>query len=197
MSKGLKIAILCIIVALATILGYQHFQGEKLDNVKSSVSTQISSIERVNEVVFLSTGVEKIVSAKNSSSIFGNIVPFSEKTVLLIVRYHAKFGIKEPVSIKELGNKSYEVKVPQFKTIGIGLNKENAVEEYDKSGELLSFQTKEIDIGKLVSKELSSTEQENILKTNMSYIKDSARIYYESIFKAIDPENQVKVVFTE
>ncbi len=187
--------VLTILSAGLAMWGYGYLSGAAERQHEIKVSTAIEHIEQVNEVVFLNTAVQKIITAKNYTTIFGQEVPFSEKSALLIVKYKAKFGIKSPVRIESSGENSYRITVPDFQVIGLALDEQEPYIIYDKSGDILSFTTEEIDTGQLITDEFKSAEQQNFLTQYEEDIQESARNYYQSLFKAISPDIQVQLVF--
>ncbi|WP_153058362.1 DUF4230 domain-containing protein, partial [Streptococcus suis] len=117
--------------------------------------------------------------------LFGQEMPFSEKSALLIIKYKAKFGIKSPVSIEHLSENRYKISLPAVKVIGLELDEEEPYTLYDKSGEILSFATEEIDTAQLITDEFQSAEQETFLADYQDDVKESAKTYYQNLFKAI------------
>lgn len=157
----------------------------------------VSYLEKVEEVNFYDVGIQKVITQRNVSQfpIINKAIPLTEKKAIIILNYHAKFGIDKPVKIKELSDNKYEVVVPKFSVNGIELDNDQPYELYDSSGEILSNSTENIDTGALVTQELSNKEQKSYLKKYTKDIKSSARKYYRSLFKSIDENYSVKVTF--
>ncbi|WP_029186241.1 DUF4230 domain-containing protein [Streptococcus suis] len=189
--------VLSFLLLLCGVWGYGYISGEKSNQQEVSVHTAIESVEQVNELVFLNTAVQKIVTAKNYTVLFGQEMPFSEKSALLIIKYKAKFGIKSPVSIEHLSENRYKITLPAFEVVGLELDAEEPYTLYDKSGEILSFATEEIDTAQLITDEFQSAEQETFLEDYQKDIKESAKNYYQNLFNAISPEIQLEFVFKE
>lgn len=189
--------VLSFLLLLCGVWRYGYISGEKSSQQEVSVHTAIESVEQVNELVFLNTAVQKIVTAKNYTVLFGQEMPFSEKSALLIIKYKAKFGIKSPVSIEHLSENRYKITLPAFEVIGLELDAEEPYTLYDKSGEILSFATEEIDTAQLITDEFQSAEQETFLADYQEDIKESAKNYYQNLFNAISPEIQLEFVFKE
>ncbi|AWL26069.1 DUF4230 domain-containing protein [Streptococcus suis] len=189
--------VLSFLLLLCGVWRYGYISGEKSNQQEVSVHTAIESVEQVNELVFLNTAVQKIVTAKNYTVLFGQEMPFSEKSALLIIKYKAKFGIKSPVSIEHLSENRYKITLPAFEVIGLELDAEEPYTLYDKSGEILSFATEEIDTAQLITDEFQSAEQETFLADYQEDIKESAKNYYQNLFNAISPEIQLEFVFKE
>lgn len=157
----------------------------------------VQSIEKVNEQVFLNVGIETVISSSEHTEIpLTKIkIPWTEKKALIIVNYKAKLGIKKPVKIEMEKEKEYKITVPNYEVIGISLDKDNPYKIYDNSGEILSYSTKDIDTGELVTNELSDEMQRKYLKEYKTQMDESAKEYYETLFKAADAENKVELVF--
>lgn len=189
--------VVAVLFGLLSIWGYGYLSGSMEKQSEAKVSTTIEHIEQVNELVFLNTSVQKIITAKNYTILFGQEMPFSEKSALLIVNYKAKFGIKSPVTIEKTGEKRYRITVPSFQVIGLELDAKEPYILYDKSGDILSFTTEEIDTGQLVTDEFKSAEQTSFLTQYEDDIKESAQNYYHNLFKAISSDLQLEVVFEQ
>ncbi|KXT77586.1 DUF4230 domain-containing protein [Streptococcus sp. DD13] len=172
--------------------GYRTFIA---DNSRARIT--IEYLEKVNEVVFLNTGIKEVVTDSNVSDIFGIQIPFTEKKVLVILNYKAKFGIKNAVEIQKEKEKKYKVIIPKLEVIGVELAKDHPYELYDRQGELLSATTKDVDTGALAMQQLTNERQKAILENYKEDIKESAITYYTSLFQAIDPEIKISVEFSE
>lgn len=189
--------VVAVLFGLLSMWGYGYLSGSMEKQSEAKVSTTIEHIEQVNELVFLNTSVQKIITAKNYTILFGQEMPFSEKSALLIVNYKAKFGIKSPVTIEKTGEKRYRITVPSIQVIGLELDAKEPYILYDKSGDILSFTTEEIDTGQLVTDEFKSDEQTSFLTQYEDDIKESAQNYYHNLFKAISSDLQLEVVFEQ
>lgn len=186
-----------VTLLMGGVLLFGFIKGLNGSSKTVTVSTTISSLEKTNEVVFLNTGLQKVISAEDTTELFEVEVPLSKKSVLMVLHYKAKFGIKEPVSIQKFSEDHYQIKVPKIEIIGVELDKDIPYQLYDKSGELLSFATEDIDTGELVVEQLRSAKQEEFLTEHMAYAHESAQDYYTNIFRAIDSEIQLDFVFSE
>lgn len=183
-----------VVLSLGFVLTW-FVAAKQSSNPQLQISSQVQYLEKVDEVVFVNAGIQKVIKASDSSKIFGREVPFTKKTALVILNYKAKFGIKKKVTIKKTGEQSYTVTVPKFEIIGVELDTNNPYELYDTDGELLSFSTKNIDTGKLVAKGLSNSSQKDYLTQYTDTIKESATEYYKTMFASIDESLTVKVEF--
>ncbi|MGV3323460.1 phosphoribosylglycinamide synthetase [Streptococcus hyovaginalis] len=191
-----KIPLWCLLVVLLfAAASYLKGYIQNSNKVEKSYS-MITSLEKAEEVVFLNASIQSVETESDDTELFDAIkLPFSKKKAIIILNYKAKFGIKQPVKIKKKGEKTYHITVPKFDFIGNELANENAYEVYDKSGELLSIVTDDIDTGKMLTKSLSSKKQKHYLKNYNSMIKESAKGYYGKLFKAIDPNITLEYTF--
>ena len=187
--------LVAIIVAIAAVMYGARFLNNA-SNSKESTSTLIKNVEKVNELVLVNAGIQKVITKENNVKVpwtqYG--IPFSERKSLLVLNYTAKFGIKKPVKISEKGDHSFEITVPKYEVIGFEMDKDNPYQLYDNSGALLSFATENIDTGQLVAKSLTSADHKEYLDGFKSQLYDSVKTYFTTIIKSIDPA--AKVTFT-
>lgn len=188
MIMGFIIAVLIIIIGVLL--------GTSL-NSKNSSSSVVQYLEKVNEVVFLNVGAVRVEAQQNNITIpWTNIgVPLTEKKAIIIINYKAKLGIKEPAKIEEISEKKYKIKIPQYKVIGIELDKEYPYYLYDSSGGLLSIATPNVDTGKLLAQVLSIQEQEKFIDKYTEDMNSSAIDYYTKFFKSMDETIEVEFEF--
>lgn len=199
-TKFLRVKVSLWIIPIILIISIGLYIFGKINAVSSGTKSSYSmvqSIEKVNEQVFLNVGIETVISSSEHTEIpLTKIkIPWTEKKALIIVNYKAKLGIKKPVKIEMEKEKEYKITVPNYEVIGISLDKDNPYKIYDNSGEILSYSTKDIDTGELVTNELSDEMQRKYLKEYKTQMDESAKEYYETLFKAADAENKVELVF--
>ena len=85
---GIKISLWVLLLICAILLGiyaYGYTQNNPKNNSQSS--SMVQYIQEANEVVFLNVGIEKVVTAKNQTTIpWTDIgIPFSEKKSIIIL----------------------------------------------------------------------------------------------------------------
>jgi len=68
---------------------------------------------------------------------------------------------------------------------------------YDSSGELLSYSTKDVDAGELVTNRISSDKQKQYIDQYKEQMNNSAKEYYQTFFKSIDDNIKLEFVFSE
>ncbi|WP_045503831.1 DUF4230 domain-containing protein [Streptococcus gordonii] len=184
---------LFVVAKTSNLIGY--IQGKNASNERSQIYTQITSLEKVNETVFLNVGIQKVETIEKDKKIPGtNIsIPLSVKKAILILNYTAKFGIKEGVKVKKISDHEYELTIPKYEVIGVKVpdDPKERYKKYDTSGQLLSGATEDIDTGEYVSKNLSNKEHEAYIKQYKNLITESAEAYYNNIVTSIDPEAKV------
>ena len=181
---------LFVVAKTSNLIGY--IQGKNASDERKEIYMQITRLEKVNESVFLTAGIQRVELVEKDKKIPGtNIsIPLSIKRGVMILNYDAKFGIKEGIKIRKIAEHEYELTIPKYKVLGIELSK-NSKEQYKilvPSGELLSGATENIGTGEDVVKALSNKEQEEYLKQYKNLITESAENYYTSIVTSIDPE---------
>lgn len=154
-------------------------------------------LTKVDEQVFLNAGITDIETEANNLKIpWTKIgVPYTEKKAIIILNYDAKLGIKKPISIHKEDSKNYTITIPEFEVIGVALSRKNPYKLYDKEGELLSIGTEDIDTGALTVNKLSNESQKKYLNQYKGLIRESAKNYYDTMFKSIDPDINIKYEF--
>lgn len=193
-----KVAIYLLVIAGLLVGGFVALKYTGLvktfsQNTSSSV---VQYIEKAKETVFLNVGIQHVETQRKNAKLFANFdLPFTEKKAIIILNYQAKFGIKQAVSIESTGENRYQVTVPKLEVIGVELAKVDPYQLYDSSGELLSAFTQNVDTGELATKSLSNKEQEKYLAKYREQIQDSAKEYYTTLFKPINPDIELDFVF--
>ena len=188
---GLALGLIVGAVLVATgILSFNSVETER----ESRNSLIINAIERENQVVLLSLGVQGLAEESVQTKIFGRNVPWSGRTLYMQYNYRAKLGIDGgDVTIEQTGDNEFRVTIPEFILIGhddIGFRV--AVE---RNG-VLSFVTPEIDQAKLVTELLSDDATAENINNNRDVLREQAAAFYTGIFKSVDPEITVTFDFT-
>lgn len=165
--------------ALIALVGlFFYWYGMNQNNNKSADSSQsysiVKYIEATNETVFLNVGIEKVDALSNATKVLGITIPYSQKKAIIILNYEAKLGIKRAVSINKTRENNFEIKIPKFEVIGVKLDDKHPYKLYNRSGELLSGSTEEVDTGKAATSLLTNKEQKKYLKQYSDMIKIAA-----------------------
>lgn len=169
------------------------------DNGQQQSYSMVKYIEKVNETVFLNVGIQSVETKSNNTTIpWTDIgIPLSEKKAMIVLNYDAKLGIKQPVTISETAENQYSIQIPAYEVIGVDLDEEHPYQLYDNRGEILSYSTKEVDTGELVTQRLSSAKQQQYLKQYKSQMDESARNYYQALFAPLGDEVKLSFIFPE
>lgn len=186
-------AIILFVIAIIGSIGYGYTKYQEDQKLKSSSS--VLYLEKVNEMVFLNIGIEKVISLSDSTKFLGYKIPNTKKTKIVQLSYIGKFGIKEPVKIKNINKNRFLVEVPEFKKIGIDIAPGKFIHPYNGEGELLSYSTPEIDSSKAVNKTFTKKETSKYLKKYNTMLKESATDYYKNLFSSINKDYTVQVHF--
>ncbi len=192
-----KVVGIGLIALLGLVLGlYINFsKANSESNQTTNTYSTIKKIEKVQEVVLLNVGIQKVKTIKDNTKLFGTkiVIPGSEKRAIIILNYTAKFGIKKGVNIESDKEHNYKVNLPQYEVIGFELDKNKPYKLYDTSGELLSGLTPNVDTGEAAIKGLSNKEQQDYLKDYNELLNESAEKYYSTMIKSLDHEATVTV----
>ncbi len=201
--KSTKVSLLVLILVLLGLVGgyfYAYSKGFRFGQQASNSNRQSTlvtkKLESASEVVFLNVGIQRVDKIEKNSKIPGTnvTVPMSSKRAIIILNYTAKFGIKEKVSVKQVGRHKYQVTIPKYQVIGFQLDEKSPYELYSTSGEFLSYSTENIDTGKAVTDALSAKEQTKYLEAYKEQITQAAKGYYTLLAKGFD--NKAQLVFT-
>lgn len=187
--------VVLIIIIGAYIKGFTS--GNSLLGSEKRSYSMVRYLTKVDEQVFLNAGITDIETETHNLKIpWTKIgVPYTEKKAIIILNYDAKLGIKKPISIHKEDSKNYTITIPEFEVIGVALSRKNPYKLYDKEGELLSIGTEDTDTGALAVKKLSNESQKEYLNQYKDLIRESAKNYYDTMFKSIDPDINIKYEF--
>lgn len=195
-----KVAIIWLIITAIILIALPLINTNILQSKEAKQSySMVKYIEEVNETVFLNVGIESVETQTNNTSIpWTKIgIPLTEKKAIIILNYEAKLGIKKPVKINEINENQYKITIPSYEVIGIDLDKDNPYRLYDSSGELLSYSTDNVDTGELVTKRISSDKQKQYINQYKNQMNNSAKEYYQTLFKSIDENIKLEFVFSK
>lgn len=185
-----------LLVIITGIYGYGYFSGKATtkDGNLQQASSMVTKLEKTQEHVFLNVGIQDIATDKKDIKILKQSIPGTEKKIILILNYELKIGIKSPVNIKKTGEKSYQIQLPPYEVIGFGLNE--SFNTYDESGQLASFATKEPDKLKIVTKTRKDKKKhQKYINQFKDLINQSAEDHYQNLFKSIDEDFDIEVIF--
>lgn len=186
--------ILIIGVLAGGVLTSALSQQETLGSAKDERNTQIiNSIERKEQIVLLSLGVQGIAEEQTVTTIFGKPLPGSARVLFLQYSYRAKLGIEgSQVTITQLTEDRFQISIPEF--IFIGHDDVQFQTAVEKNG-VLSWATPQIDTAEVISEILSAEAQAQHVVDNRETLEDQARTFYTGIIQAIDPAVQLTFEF--
>lgn len=192
LRRVLLVKVYVWVLLLIALVAGGFFTFGKLSSIGGSGTivesySMVKYIEQVNETVFLNVGIQKVDTLRDATDILGFEIPFSEKKAIIILNYDAKIGIKKPISVEKKGENHFNLVIPKMEVIGISLDEKHPYNLYDRSGELLSYQTKEIDTGRAVAASLSNKEQKQYLKKYLAQAQESTETYYRTLFESAYP----------
>ncbi len=195
MVKKVLIGLLILVVGLLAGGAITRAMSvEVLGSARDERNTQIiEAIQREEQVVLLSLGVQGIAEERVVTTIFGKQLPGSGRVLFLQYSYNAKLGIEgSEVTISQLDENRFQVSIPEFIFIGHDdVQFQTAVEDNG----VLSWVTPEIDTAQVISEILDGDAQFQQVVDNRLLLEDQARAFYTGIIEAIDPEVQVVYEF--
>ena len=195
MVKKVLIGLLILVVGLLAGGAITRAMSvEVLGSARDERNTQIiEAIQREEQVVLLSLGVQGIAEERVVTTIFGKQLPGSGRVLFLQYSYNAKLGIEgSEVTISQLDENRFQVSIPEFTFIGHNdVQFQTAVEDNG----VLSWVTPEIDTAQVISEILDGDAQFQQVVDNRLLLEDQARAFYTGIIEAIDPEVQVVYEF--
>ena len=195
MVKKVLIGLLILVVGLLAGGAITRAMSvEVLGSARDERNTQIiEAIQREEQVVLLSLGVQGIAEERVVTTIFGKQLPGSGRVLFLQYSYNAKLGIEgSEVTISQLDENRFQVSIPEFIFIGHDdVQFQTAVEDNG----VLSWVTPEIDTAQVISEILDGDAQFQQVVDNRQLLEDQARAFYTGILEAIDPEVQVVFEF--
>ena len=161
--------------------------------VESKNTQVINAVQREEQVVLLSLGIQGLAEKSSAGEVFGVRVPWTDRTQFVQYSYKAKLGIEgKDVRVTETGDHAYTVEVPQF--IFIGHTDEEFKTAVEDNG-VLSWTTQPLDAASTVSDVLSADKKREDINDNRELLQDQARSFYEGIIRGVDPEAQVTLEF--
>lgn len=161
--------------------------------VESTNSQVINAVEREEQVVLLSLGIQGLTEKSSAGQVFGVKVLGTSRTQFVQYSYKAKLGIEgKDVRVTETGEHAYTVQIPDF--IFIGHSDEEFKTAVENNG-VLSWTTQPLDAASTVTDVLSADKKRKDINDNRELLQDQARNFYEGIIRGVDPDAQVTMEF--
>ncbi|MGO3528793.1 hypothetical protein [Glutamicibacter arilaitensis] len=170
------------VLALATA----HFYSNPFDLLSQKRNTEIThSLQREEQVVLLSLGVQEIENTSQDKTFFDFKIPGTTRTSHVQFSFDAKVGIEgEDVKVEEAGNNRYIVSIPEFIFIG---HENLNVKLINEENGVLSWVTPDIDQNEMLQKVLSDELQDEHIEKNEDTLREQAPSFYKRIVEGIDP----------
>lgn len=185
-----------VVGGLLVLGGTNFFNGISATptTVTESRSSQVvMSVQREDQVVLLSLGIQGLEQTDSHGEIWGLSVPGSGKKAFLPYSFTAKLGIDGgKVRISEVDENKYHIAIPKFIFVGNGDVKFDDMLEV---GGILSGTAGEINQSEMTNRILSAENEEAYVAKNLDILKSQARTFYTNIVMSVDPTAKVEFSF--
>lgn len=183
---GLAIGIFLVPVFVAGLAGSHSVERD---------SQIITAIQREEQVVLLSLGIQGLHTRESSSEVLGIDIPWSGRTSLLEYSFRAKLGIDgEHVDIESTGENAFVISIPQFIFIG---HEDESFRLASENHGILSWTTPAVDSSELITEILNSDAQQTYIAENVEMLREQAEAFYRGIVEGIDPEISLRFAFAD
>ena len=186
-------------IVAAIVLGillFLNFGGNLATptTVTESRSSQVvMSVQREDQVVLMSLGIQGLEQTDSHGEIWGLSVPGSGKKAFLPYSFTAKLGIDGgKVRISEVDENKYHIAIPKFIFVGNGDVKFDDMLEV---GGILSGTAGEINQSEMTNRILSAENEDAYVAKNLDILKSQARTFYTNIVMSVDPTAKVEFSF--
>lgn len=194
--KKFKTALIAILsVAVVALGGVAILQNKGIIGTQGdALNTQvIKSVEREEQVVLLSLGIEGLAEKSSNKEVLGVGIPWTDRTQFVQYSYKAKLGIEgKDVKVEQTGEHAYKVTIPRF--IFIGHSDEHFKTAVNDNG-ALSWITPELDAADTVSKILDEGEKKQNISDNRGVLQDQAKDFYMGIIRSVDNNAELEFSF--
>ena len=163
---------------------------------KGTEDTQvIRSMRRTKEVSLLRLGVTGIISKENKSHFFSMEIPGTERARFIQYTFDAKLGFEgKEFVIKETGENTFDVTIPEFKFIGYDDPEYRVIVEQNGA---LSFGTKQIDSLDMINNILTDKAKKEYVDSNRDILEEQAKSFYTSIVQSVSPDTKLNFIFKQ
>lgn len=193
---GFAIVLISLVAGGALVLGLQSVVPDLSPFKTTSASRDtriINAIERKEQVVLLSLGIQGISERTAGSKFFGIDIPGSNRASFLQYNFNAKLGLEgKDVKIERAGANLYHLSVPAFTFIGHdGVSFKMAAE----NNGVLSWTTPPIDPVETINQILNDEAKSQYVTANQQILIDQAKSFYTGIIRSVDPSAEVTFDF--
>lgn len=163
-------------------------------NESEARNTQvIESIEREEQVVLVSLGIQGISVKNENTQFLGFDIPGSKRASFVQYAFKAKLGIEgADVRVVKSGETSYLVTIPEFIFIG---HSEESFKLVAEDNGAISFVTPKIDAVEVINTILNDEAQDAYVDANLETLQDQATVFHTSVITSIDPDASVRFEF--
>lgn len=192
--KTLRVVLLVTVVVAALVggvfLGWKGlgklFPDTTVETVTESRSSQvIHSVNRQEQVVLLSLGIQGVEKIDSHGQIGDWVIPGSEVKAFLPYEFMAHLGIDGgEVLIEQRGENHFIITIPEFTMIG---HDDVFFDELIVTGGVLSGTAKEIDQSEITNQVLSDEHKAEYVSKHEDILKSQANRFYSRIVTGIDP----------
>ena len=190
--KKLLSTLIAVILIAAVVFIWQVREPVEVET-ESSNTKVIKAVEREEQVVLVSLGLEGLSEESATSTLWNWQVPGSERTQYIKYSYRAKLGIEgSQVQVEEESPHHFRVEIPEF--IFIGHSDENFETAVEDNG-ALSWITPDIDKAETITKILNEDKKKEDIADNRDVLQSQAKEFYTGIISGVDPEAEVDFSF--
>jgi len=196
--RSVAIVLVSLLAGGATLFGLQNvFQNFSPFQTKTTSSnTQIiNAIERKEQVVLLSLGIQGISERTAGSTFFGVDVPGTNRASFLQYNFNAKLGLEgKDVKIQRTGDNKYRLSLPAFMFIG---HDNVSFKMAAENNGVLSWATPQIDPVETINQILNDSAKAQYVAANEEILTDQAKAFYTGIIRSVDPSAEVTFDFSK
>lgn len=187
-----SIAIALVVVAPFALRSIP--EGYGIDDDERNIQV-VKSIEREEQVVLVSLGIEGIDEKRQNGNFYGAFIPGTERAKFIRYGFDAKLGIDgRDVLIEQTGDDSFRITIPEF--IFIGYDDFEYEIAADSNG-ILSWTTPEIDESEMVNNIMDDELKSSHVASNKALLIDQAKTFYLGIIESVDEDVDVTFVFAD
>ncbi|MBK4138468.1 hypothetical protein GWO52_08675 [Corynebacterium macginleyi] len=180
------ITVILIAAVAATAVVVWQVKNPVDVETESSKTKVIKAVEREEQVVLVSLGMEGLSEKSANSKLWNWQVPGSQRTQYIKYSYRAKLGIEgSQVQVEEESPYHFRVQIPEF--IFIGHSDENFETAVEDNG-ALSWITPDIDTVETSTKILNEDKKKEDIADNRDILQSQAKQFYTGIISGVDPE---------
>ncbi len=195
---SVAIVLVTLVAGGALMFGLQNVfpNLSPYQTTSASSNTQIiNAIERKEQVVLLSLGIQGISERTAGSKFFGIDIPGSNRASFLQYNFNAKLGLEgKDVKIERTGDNQYRLSLPAFTFIG---HDNVSFKLAAESNGVLSWATPQIDPVETINQILNDEARSQYVTANQQILTDQARAFYTGIIRSVDPSAEVTFDFSK